>query len=437
MFRKLHTQMTLFFTLVISFSILLLVSLCLFISESSLKENASASFLKELNTMIIHLQSQSAISLQWQTQLQADSHFLIYFYDNGKPLYTQRFFSDDALDARMEEVRLYAEEVRHLRLDHASSSLLPVHCEFSYSDGSGDYYASVGTIPKNGGTLGFTLLFPLTTLSEQIITQRLQFVSLSVAAIAFLFVFCRYFTGRMLLPAEESHRKQIDFVSAASHELRAPLAVILSGTEALTKVSSKEEHAHFLALIQQELLRMQHLVSDLLLLARSDANRLPMHRQVFQPDLLLLDVYEQFSPLAHKKGLFLQLDLPKEQPPSCLCDPERLTQLFTILLDNALSYTPSGGSVTLSLSVSDIPARSLFLRKELCFCVSDTGPGIPDDCKERIFERFYRADTAHSDKQHFGLGLCLAKEIADAHHGKLRVSDSPSRGACFSFRLYV
>ena len=215
----------------------------------------------------------------------------------------------------MEEVRLYAEEVRHLRLDHASSSLLPVHCEFSYSDSSGDYYASVGTIPKNGGTLGFTLLFPLTTLSEQIIRQRLLFVSLSVAAIAFLFVFCRYFTGRMLLPAEESHRKQIDFVSAASHELRAPLAVILSGTEALTKVSSKEEHAHFLALIQQEILRMQHLVSDLLFLARSDANRLPMHRQVFQPDLLLLDVYEQFSPLAHKKGLFLQLDLPKEQPP--------------------------------------------------------------------------------------------------------------------------
>ena len=150
----------------------------------------------------------------------------------------------------------------------------------------------------------------------------------------------------------------------------------------------------------------------------------------------MLDVYEQFSPLARKKGLSLQLDLPKEQPPSCVCDPERLTQLFTILLDNALSYTPSGGSVTLSLSVSDIPARAVFRRRELCFCVSDTGPGIPDDCKARIFERFYRADTAHSDKQHFGLGLCLAKEIADAHHGKLWVTDSPSGGACFSFRLY-
>ena len=187
---------------------------------------------------------------------------------------------------------------------NASSSLLPVHCEFSYSDGSGDYYASVGTIPKNGGTLGFTLLFPLTTLSEQIIRQRLLFVSLSVAAIAFLFVFCRYFTGRMLLPAEESHRKQIDFVSAASHELRAPLAVILSGTEALTKVSSKEEHAHFLALIQQELLRMQHLVSDLLLLARSDANRLPMHRQVFQRTCSYLTSTSSFRRLHTKKVCF-------------------------------------------------------------------------------------------------------------------------------------
>ena len=87
--------------------------------------------------------------------------------------------------------------------------------------------------------------------------------------------------------------------------------------------------------------------------------------------------------------------------------------------------------------MSDIPARAVFRRRELCFCVSDTGPGIPDDCRERIFERFYRADTAHSDKQHFGLGLCLAKEIADAHHGKLWVADSPSGGACFSFRLYV
>ena len=215
----------------------------------------------------------------------------------------------------MEEVRLYAEEVRHLRLDHASSSLLPMHCEFSYSDSSGDYYASVGTIPKNGGTLGFTLLFPLTTLSEQIIRQRLLFVSLSVAAIAFLFVFCRYFTGRMLLPAEESHRKQIDFVSAASHELRAPLAVILSGTEALTKVSSKEEHAHFLALIQQEILRMQHLVNDLLLRTLRCKPSAHAPAGFFSRTCSYLTSTSSFRRLHTKKVCFFSLICQRNSPP--------------------------------------------------------------------------------------------------------------------------
>lgn len=426
MFRKLHLQMSFFCTFVISLIILMLTLLCLFLSESNLRKNAEASFLKEINSLIIHIQSQDTLSLQWQNELQANNHFSIYFYDNGETLYAQRLHADVTSDALVQNVKAHAAEAYNIHIEKAASALLPSHREFSYSDDTLDYYVSVGTIPKGNGTLGFVVLYPLAELTQQVVNQRLLFGASSLSAILLLGIFCWYFTGRMLAPVAKNHQKQVDFVSAASHELRAPLAVILSGTEALEKAESDADRAHFLGLIQQEGIRMQHLISDLLFLARSDSNQLPMHSEIFQPELLLLDIYEQFEALARKKKLSLRLCLSNKQPPSCWCDPERLTQLFTILLDNAFSYTPPGGQITLSLQVSTAL---------LCFSVSDTGCGIPDDQKELIFNRFHRVDTSHSDKQHFGLGLCLAREIASAHHGRLWVEDSAEGGSRFLFTL--
>ena len=429
MFRKLHYQMTLFSTFITGMILVTLTCVCLFISENSIKETTQTSFTKEVNAMIIHLQSQSSISLSWLNQLQENNHFLLYFYDNGTPLYAQRLYSDAHSDAVAESAKEYA--LLNCGIDVASTTknVLPTHSEFTLTDNTSDsYYVSAGLIPSSFGTLGFIVLYPMETQQQQILSQRLLFAGVDGIAVICLFIFSWFFTGRMLLPIEENHKKQTYFISAASHELRTPLAVMLSGTDALGMAQTTEERSHFLHIIQSEGLRMQHLISDMLLLARSDSGSLPVTPTRCQPELLLMDAYEKFELSAHAKKLSLSLLLPEEQLPDCQCDPERIAQLFSILLDNAISYTPAGGRITLALSAD---TKHAVLR----FSVSDTGNGVADADKHLIFDRFYRADSAHTDKKHFGLGLSIAKEIVTAHHGKLWVEDAKEGGACFVFTL--
>ena len=143
-------------------------------------------------------------------------------------------------------------------------------------------------------------------------------------------------------------------------------------------------------------------------------------------DTILLDAYEKYEPVAVKKQIQLQISLPEETLPDCTCDRERISQVLSILLDNALSYTPLDGKISLSLSFS----QGHFLIE-----VSDNGPGVADGDKKHIFERFYRADNAHTKKEHFGLGLCVANEIIKAHKGKIWVEDRVPCGASFFILL--
>lgn len=138
---------------------------------------------------------------------------------------------------------------------------------------------------------------------------------------------------------------------------------------------------------------------------------------------MALRVYERFLRPAGEKGLRLELSLPEEALPRYQWDGSRIEQALSVLLDNALSYTPAGGNIELILE------RQPGGRAK--FTVRDSGPGVPDSEKEHIFERFYRADSARRDREHFGLGLCVAKEIATLHKGRLWVEDAPDGGAAF------
>ena len=171
---------------------------------------------------------------------------------------------------------------------------------------------------------------------------------------------------------------------------------------------------------------MSRLIEDMLLLSKADTQSWSIRPEPAQIDTLLLDTYESFLPLAKERQIRLSIRLPEDLLPPCFCDPERIRQVLTILLDNALCYTPSGGRVDLSLSFS----QNLF-----SFSVADNGPGIPDEEKTHIFERFYRSDPSRSDREHFGLGLCIASEIVKAHRGRLAVSDTPGGGSTFTIQL--
>ena len=187
-----------------------------------------------------------------------------------------------------------------------------------------------------------------------------------------------------------------------------------------------EERLHFLEAAEAEGKRMSRLVEDMLLLSKADAQSWSIRPEPAEADTLLLDTYEAFLPLARERGVQLSIELPEASIPPCSCDQERIRQVLAILLDNALCYTSPGGRVCLGLS---------FEQNSFSFSVADNGPGIPAEEKKLIFERFYRSDPSRSDREHFGLGLCIASEIIKAHRGRLTVSDTPGGGSTFTVQL--
>lgn len=433
MFRKLHRQFTLFCTFITGCIFLAFTFICLYLAETSIQKNSYASFLAQLNTALIHLQEQNSISHQWLSQLQNDGKLRIYLYDNGRPLFYQTLHGSE------QEKRLKEEAEQAARREPSAERLsqdmeqITVHTEYKFdSETDGSYYASVGKLPKKSGSLSFLMLSSLRGQNAQIWWLRLTVCLADFVAVFLLFLFSRTFTKRLLIPLENSRKQQTHFVAAASHELRAPLAVIRTGLDALRKNDDVSKQAHFIELMDEESVRMQNLISEMLLLANSDSGHLPLQKVFCQPDEMLLNVYEIYEPLAARKGITLSVHLPEELLPDLFVDRERMTQVFSILMENAICYTPESGRVSLSLEKDGQGVR---------FCFRDSGPGVPDEEKPLIFGRFYRSDKARGDKEHFGLGLCIAREIVVTHGGKIWVEDNldnpdnPDGGSCFVVRL--
>jgi signal transduction histidine kinase len=219
---------------------------------------------------------------------------------------------------------------------------------------------------------------------------------------------------------EAQHR----FVSDASHELRTPIAVMKANAEVLLRhpdqtIGSNIDH---LEAIDEESTHLARLVGDLLTLARADEHRLDLSLERFPLEEVLDGVRRDMEALAAARHIDLSADLG---PGEITGDAQRLRQLTAILLDNALKFTPAGGRVKLASSRQG---------SRWSISVSDTGPGIPDDAKERIFDRFYRTDESRSASG-TGLGLAIARTIAEAHHGRIEVASNNGTGATFTVTL--
>ena len=410
MFQKLHRQLT-FFCAVITGAILVALSLvCLLFAQKAITQTGYTAFQKELVSVIASLQSQDYISHQWLKQIQQQHHFTIYLYDNTEAIYYDRL-----QDSHWENLRNAVLKKSGTAIFDSNEGQTIAHKELTYCVSVKEtYYSSVGYVLHESGRIRFVILYDSSHQTGQILRMTIGVVIADLVTLFLLVLFSWFFTGRMVKPLEQAQKQQQQFIAAASHELRSPLAVMLSGLETVEKAESSAERHHFLTLIRQEGFRMQHLIADMLLLANADARGISLQTVSTAPDDLLLSVYEKYESLAASKGISLQFSLPDTAYRNGLFDRERMTQVLSILMDNALSYTPQGGKILLLLSQS---------AHHTTFAVADNGPCIPDAEKAHIFERFYRADSAHTDHEHFGLGLCTAKEIIRAHHGKIFVQD--------------
>ena len=227
----------------------------------------------------------------------------------------------------------------------------------------------------------------------------------------------------------ESQRR---FVADASHELRAPLASVLGNLELLHRYPDMPQEDRDLALqdAYSEASRMSRLVHDLLALARGDEG-LRLRHETVRLDTLLAEALRQARLL--NGGHRLERTL---EPLTVRGDPDRLKELFLILLDNALKYTPPGGIIRLELTAKDPPGEKTYAEVR----VGDSGVGITPEDLPYVFERFYRADKARvrrRDPGGSGLGLSIAKQIVQAHHGEIRLESSPSKGTTVIVHLPI
>lgn len=175
---------------------------------------------------------------------------------------------------------------------------------------------------------------------------------------------------------------------------------------------------------------MSRLIDDMLFLSKADNYVFDIHKSQIEADTLLLNSYEAFEIMAKEKNITMHIKLPEQEVPTILSDSERLSQVIAILVHNAVSYTGGGGTITLTLEESDSKGNHC-----LSFIIADNGIGIPDEEKEHIFKRFYRSDKSRSDKNHFGLGLCIASEIIAALNGTIQVTDTPGGGSTFTVTI--
>lgn len=226
---------------------------------------------------------------------------------------------------------------------------------------------------------------------------------------------------------QATQQAQRDFVANISHELKTPLTSIQGFAQALGEgiVDSPEGTRRSAQIIYDEAQRLRRLVDELLDLARLEAGLRNLNRASLDPRALLMAITDKFSLRAQEKQVTLTTDLPASLPP-LVGDADRLAQVFTNLLDNALKHTPSNGRVTLTAQATST---------RLTVNISDTGPGIPAEDLGRIFERFYQVDKSRSRSVGVGLGLAITREIVEAHGGQVSVSSPPGQGAHFSVTL--
>ncbi len=232
-----------------------------------------------------------------------------------------------------------------------------------------------------------------------------------------------FMANRALIPVKNSWQRQKDFVADASHELRTPLAVIQTNLELVrgNPEKSVESQERWLDNIQAETQRMARLVDDLLFLARADSEQATLNISLFPLDAALREALQPLEPVAVNHGADLELSLDK--PVDFRGDATRIKQLAVILVDNAIKYTPAGGSVKVQMAV---------LEKQVEFTVADTGEGIASEDLPKVFERFYRVDKSRSrDSGSSGLGLSIAQWIVSQHRGAIKVSSQPGQGTTF------
>jgi signal transduction histidine kinase len=234
-----------------------------------------------------------------------------------------------------------------------------------------------------------------------------------------------YMARRAVRPVREAFERQRAFIADASHELKTPLTLIRVDTEVLQGSLKDPDDRELADEVLAETDRMGRILSDLLTMARLDAGALEVAHKPFDLSNLIEEETERFRVRSAREGIRLEVRAPDEL--LATGDPARTGQILAALLDNALRFTPSGGSVEVRASRQDGTIEAT---------VTDTGPGISPEHLARIFDRFYRVESARTrEGGGTGIGLAIARGLARAQDGDLEAMNAKDGGAVFRLKL--
>jgi two-component system, OmpR family, sensor kinase len=231
----------------------------------------------------------------------------------------------------------------------------------------------------------------------------------------------------MVARVRASQQAQRDFVANVSHELKTPLTSIQGFSQAILD-DAIEDKSRAARIINDEAARMHRLVEGLLDLARMDSGQAALQFGPVDLGHILRSVSEKLDLRAREKKVTLKANMPGL--PLIIADGDRLAQVFTNLLDNAIQHTPGGGVVTLAAAVEAGGAAVLVT-------ITDSGTGIPASDLPRIFERFYRVDKSRAAGRGYGIGLAITKEIVQAHGGTISAESVVGLGTKFTVKLPI
>ena len=237
--------------------------------------------------------------------------------------------------------------------------------------------------------------------------------------------------------AEQAEQRRHELVANVSHELRAPVANIAGHLESLlltteenTQPPSPESMHNYLEIAYQEARRLGQLVDELLSLANMESHELSLDIREIAANEVIEEVYQMLMPLAQRERQVTLVRGSQPHLPLVLADRQRLVQVLQNLVRNAITYTPAGGIVSITLEVAD--------EQHLALVVEDNGIGIPSDELEHVFERFYRIDASRSRATGgFGLGLAIVHDLVTAMGGSIDVSSPVGQGSRFRVLLRV
>ena len=234
--------------------------------------------------------------------------------------------------------------------------------------------------------------------------------------------------NQMSRRVQQTEESQKDFLANVSHELKTPLTSIQGFAQSILDgaASTPQELMQAASVIYDESSRMHRLVIDLLTLSRLEEGTVGMHTGPVNLSMIMDQLDEKLHPQIQSADLKIE----KHISPDLIVfgDGDRLAQVFTNLLDNAIKFTPSGGTISIELKQE---------QNTILACVSDTGVGIPDMEEARIFERFYQVDKSRrgGSSRGIGLGLAIARQIVLSHNGEIWATSQPGKGSTFFVRL--